>query len=281
MSKSLWPLAAARALLALPCLAAAPALAAAPVTFVSGKGTDAGTCASPANPCRSFEFALGQTSPSGEIKALGPADYGSVTITKSVSITGVEGAGIDLDTATDAITINARADDTINLSHLTLDGLKTARSGIVLNSGGSLTITDCVVRNFEGAGVQLSPAANTAFLIQTTVVSDNGVGIGFSGQGTGSVQGTLDHVFVTENGDGVFVGARATVLAVNSTAADNASVGFVVFSGGILRLAHSAVTENLQGVIVVAGSMAESAGNNVIRGNGTDVDGTLTNVGTQ
>jgi hypothetical protein len=32
---------------------------------------------------------------------------------------------------------------------------------------------------------------------------------------------------------------------------------------------------------VVAGSMAESAGNNVIRGNGTDVDGTLTNVGTQ
>ena len=289
MSKSLWPLAAARALLALPCLAAAPALAAAPVTFVSGKGTDAGTCASPANPCRSFEFALGQTSPSGEIKALDPAHYGGVTITNSISITGVEGAGIDLDTATDAttavktgaITINAGADDTINLSHLTLDGLKTARSGIVLNSGGSLTITDCVVRNFEGAGVQLSPAANTAFLIQTTVVLDNGVGIGFSGQGTGSVQGTLDHVLVTENGDGVFVGARATVLAVNSTAADNASVGFVVFSGGILRLAHSAVTENLQGVIVVAGSMAESAGNNVIRGNGTDVDGTLTNVGTQ
>jgi hypothetical protein len=262
-------------------LGATPALALSPVTFVSGEGTDSGTCASPATPCRTFQFALGQTSPGGEIKALDPAHYGGVTITNSISITGVEGAGIDLHTATDAITINAGADDTINLSHLTLDGLKTARSGIVLNSGGSLTITDCVVRNFTGAGVQLSPAANTAFLIQTTVVSDNFVGIGFSGQGTGSVQGTLDHVFVTENGNGVFVGARATVLAVNSTAADNASVGFDVFNGGILRLAHSAVTGNLQGVIVVAGSMAESAGNNVIRGNGTDVEGTLTNVGTQ
>jgi hypothetical protein len=41
------------------------------------------------------------------------------------------------------------------------------------------------------------------------------------------------------------------------------------------------VTGNIQGVIVGAGTMAESAGNNVIRGNGTDVDGTLTNVGTQ
>ena len=122
MSKSLWPLAAARALLALPCLAAAPALAAAPVTFVSGKGTDAGTCASPANPCRSFEFALGQTSPSGEIKALGPADYGSVTITKSVSITGVEGAGSFRTSAVDSITINAGPNDTVNLSHLTIDG---------------------------------------------------------------------------------------------------------------------------------------------------------------
>ena len=50
------------------------------VTFVSDKGTDAGACDSPAAPCRSFKFALGQTSPGGEIKALNPADYGGVTI---------------------------------------------------------------------------------------------------------------------------------------------------------------------------------------------------------
>jgi hypothetical protein len=95
------------ALLILPFLGAAPALALSPVAFVSGKGTDTGTCASPYAPCRTFQFALSQTSPGGEIKALDPAPYGVVVITKSISITGVEGAGIfRIFGAADAITIN-------------------------------------------------------------------------------------------------------------------------------------------------------------------------------
>jgi len=48
-----------------------------------------------------------------------------------------------------------------------------------------------------------------------------------------------------------------------------------------VRLFHSVVTGNIQGVIVGAGTTAESAGDNVIRGNGTDVNGTLSNAGTQ
>jgi hypothetical protein len=115
-----WP--PAGALLSLPCLGAAPALASSPVTFVSGKGADSGTCASPANPCRTFQFAVGETSPGGEIKALDPAPYGPVTITHSISITGVEGAGSFRTSAVDSITINAGPNDTVNLSHLTIDG---------------------------------------------------------------------------------------------------------------------------------------------------------------
>ena len=263
-------------------LGATPALALSPVTFVSGEGTDSGTCASPATPCRTFQFALGQTSPSGEIKALDPAHYGGVTITNSISITGVEGAGIDLDTATDAITINAGADDTINLSHLTLDGLKTGRSGIVLNSGGSLTITDSVVRNFE-IGIFLRPTGNTAFLIAYVTSSDNRVaGIDVIPEVTGSARGTLDHVSANKNGNGIEVTSRATVLAVNSTAADNGNTGFNVGDvGSVLRLAHSAATGNGTGFFVGAGT-AESAGNNFIRGNGANVfQGPLTKIGTQ
>ncbi len=105
-------------------------------------------------PCRTFKFALGQTSSGGEIKALAPADYGPVTITHSVSITGIEGAGIN-SVSGDHITINAGANDIVNLSDLTLDGLKTANNGIVLNSGGSLTISYCTVRNFRAAGISL------------------------------------------------------------------------------------------------------------------------------
>src|ERR1700730_3022770 len=65
----------ATAMLTLTCLAASPALALSPVTYVSGKGTDSGTCASPANPCRTFQFAVNQTTSGGEVKALDAADY--------------------------------------------------------------------------------------------------------------------------------------------------------------------------------------------------------------
>ena len=187
------------ALLALPCLAAAPALAAAPVTFVSGKGNDAGTCASPANPCRSFKFALGQTSTSGEIKALGPADYGSITITKSVSITGVEGAGIDI-SAGNAITINAGPNDTVSLSHLILDGFNTALRGVMLTSGGSLIITDSIIRNFSTRGVTLQPQGTTAFDIADTTVSRTGAAIEVQPQQAGKAFGTFTHLSMNDSG---------------------------------------------------------------------------------
>ncbi|HWX14482.1 MAG TPA: hypothetical protein VNY06_06450 [Methylocella sp.] len=77
----------AAAVLALTCLANGPAWAATSVTYVSGKGTDAGTCAAPTNPCRTIQFAVNQTA-GGEVKALDPADYSPVTINKSISITG-------------------------------------------------------------------------------------------------------------------------------------------------------------------------------------------------
>jgi hypothetical protein len=279
--KVISPLSITGALTCLISLGAAPVLAASPVTFVSGKGTDSGTCASSATPCRTFQFALGQTSPGGEIKALDPAAYGPTTITHSISITGVEGAGIDKPSG-DEITINAGPNDTVNLSRLTVDGVQTAATGIRLNSGGSLIITNCVIRNFTGAGIQLSPQTTTAFLIADTVVAGNSaVGIGLHGQGTGSAEGTLNRVSVTDNGNGLFVGGHATVLAINSSVADNASSGIDIFNGGVARLFHSVVTGNIQGVIVGTGTTAVSAGDNVIRGNVTDVNGTLTNAGTQ
>ncbi|MCI0468299.1 MAG: right-handed parallel beta-helix repeat-containing protein [Beijerinckiaceae bacterium] len=274
-------LAFASALALIVFLGAAPALALSPVTYVSGTGANTGICASPAAPCRSFQFAHNQTSAGGEIKALDSANYGPVTITKSISITGIEGAGVFRAAGSAAITINAGPGDTINLSHLTLDGFnKTAVSGILLNSGGSLTITHCSVRNFKTTGIGVLPTGNTVFLIADVAVSDAATGIFVNPQGTGSAHGTLDHVSVNKNTNGIFILGNSAALSVESTAT-NDGVGFLLSSGAVLRLAHSSATGNDTGVFVPAGTTAESAGNNFIRGNTTDVVGTLTNVGTQ
>ena len=126
--------------------------------------------------------------------------YGRVTITHSISITGVEGAGIFRTSAVDAITINAGPNDTINLCHLTLDGFKTASNGIVLNSGGSLTIAHCAVRNFGVAEIILRANWQHGFPDRGRVVSGNGNrGIDVFPQGTGSARGTLDHVSANKN----------------------------------------------------------------------------------
>jgi hypothetical protein len=267
---------------------AAPALALSPVTFVSGKGTDSGTCASPATPCRTFQFAFGQTNPGGEIKARDPADYGRVTITKSVSITGVEGAGIFQTANANAITINAGPNDTINLSHLTLDGFKTAFNGIQLNSGGSLTVTHCKVRNFTNGGMSLLPIGLTKFLIRDTMVLNNsGTGIAVSPQGAGSTQGTLDQVSANNNGSGgISVTGFATSgvpidVSAGDSVATNNGFGFGIGPKGALRLAHSAATGNGTGVFVNVGGTAESAGDNFINGNAQDFSGTLTKFGTK
>src|SRR5437016_7533347 len=61
-------------------------------TWVSGVGNDADPCSRTA-PCKTFAGAISKTVEGGEISVLDPGGYGSVTITKSITIDGGTGAG--------------------------------------------------------------------------------------------------------------------------------------------------------------------------------------------
>ena len=73
-------------------LASASANAQATRTWVSGVGDDANPCSRTA-PCKTFAGAISQTAKDGEISVLDPGGYGTVTITKSITINGTNGAG--------------------------------------------------------------------------------------------------------------------------------------------------------------------------------------------
>ena len=60
---------------------------AAPRTFVSGLGSDANPCTRTA-PCRTFQVAHNAVDANGEVLALDSAGYGTLTITKNVTISG-------------------------------------------------------------------------------------------------------------------------------------------------------------------------------------------------
>src|SRR3954464_15950640 len=61
-------------------------------TWVSGVGDDLNPCSRTA-PCKTFAGAISKTAKDGEISVLDPGGFGTVTITKSITINGTHGQG--------------------------------------------------------------------------------------------------------------------------------------------------------------------------------------------
>jgi hypothetical protein len=191
------------------CLGAAATAGTANRAWVSGKGVDQAGCGAPTAPCRSFQYVHDNiVAAGGEIDVLDPAGYGAITITKSLSIVndGVGVAGVQATAfPNDAIQINAGPSDTIFLKGLSIDGLNAGFAGIVFNTGGNISIVDCLVRRFADRGIIIeAPAGPMSFLISNTLVADNGVsGVSIVATGPSLVMnGSVDHVTVVDNGTG-------------------------------------------------------------------------------
>jgi len=259
---------------------ASPSLAASNVTFVSGKGTNSGTCSDPASPCRTFNFAIGLTSPGGEIKALDPANYGIVAITKSVTITGVEGASIYA-AGPYGIAVNAGENDVVTIRNLTIEGHKTATRGLSLVKVGSLNLKNCVFTNFVSDGIFIDPKAGTTlFRLADVESSENGgSGFYFLAENSAVTKGIIDRSKFHHNGGGGIYTYRnsndATLdLVVNaSEATNNGSTGFHTGAQGTFALRNSVSTGNAYGVYI--NTQMSSTGDNLIYGNTTDVAGPL------
>jgi hypothetical protein len=289
-------------------LSAAPAHAA-NRTWVSGKGTDSGACALAA-PCRTFAFALTQTAAGGEIDVLDPAGYG---ITKSISIVndGVGVAAIETSSG-NGVTINGGPSDSIHLRGLTIEGLGNVgnESGILFNTGGNLAIENCVFRGLGIVGINIAPTTSSSFSVSNTIASNNGIGIYIGPTGSATVTGVISKVITDNNSWGIGVGGALTAGAVlnvtivdseasnnrivgvyassssrpadtavmlrNVVASYNGGAGLVAYTNGTLRVAHSVVTGNGNGVRTFGGGTLDSYGDNNIDGNFTDNTGVLT-----
>src|ERR1700674_4036498 len=163
-------------------LASSPALALSSRTFVSGVGSDTGSCPLAA-PCRTFAYALTQTAPSGEIIVLSSAGYGAVTINQAVSIINTSNfAGVTVASG-NGITINAGFSDSVTLRGLTVDAGGTGSNGIVFNSGGKLTVDQCNVLNFVGTvntgnGILITPTSGSHNIVITNTTASNNQSVG-------------------------------------------------------------------------------------------------------
>jgi hypothetical protein len=288
-------------------VASSPALALSARTFVSVTGTDTGACAT-AEPCRTFAYALTQTSPSGEIIVLGSGGYGAVTINKAVSIINTSNfAGVTVASG-NGITINAGTTDSVTLRGLTIDGGGSGSNGIVYNSGESLTIDQCDVQNFVGSsatgnGILIQPTSGNHNIVITNTTASNNA---FAGlyylplSGTATTGVVIDRVSANNNFDyGIAIDNSNSMGAVtasisNSIASGNSSGyyfknatasldssyaaanGYGIFTNGnTLALGRTVAVNNINYGLYIGSGTVESYKDNRIAGNGAPVSGTI------
>ena len=281
-------------------VASSPALASASRTFVSGVGTDTGSCPLAA-PCRTFAYTLTQTAPSGEIIVLSSAGYGAVTINQAVSIINTSNfAGVTVASG-NGITINAGANDSVTLRGLTVDGGGTGSNGIVFNSGAKLTIDQCDVLNFVGGGsigngILIQPTSGNHNIVITNTTASNNQYIGvyyLPPSGTATTGIVIDRVSANNNAYGIAIqnnssSGAATAGISNSIASFNTQDGFYfldatasldasnatsngadgVYASGTLALGRSVIMNNATYGLQIAAGTVNSYKDNRIAGNG-------------
>src|SRR5262245_54460053 len=276
------------------CLPLAPAEAQLARTFVSAAtGNDANNCDRP-TPCRTFQVAHNNTLANGEITVLDPGGYGAVTITKGISIIndGVGEAGALVSGGANGITISAGANDKVSLRGLTIKGIGFGGgNGIVFNTGASLTIENCVIRNQTnismslsgGKGIWFRPTASSSLAVVNTVIADNeDHGILVEPSGSGTVKVALSRTELHNNGfgglgngllvSGVFSTGTINATVVDSVAHNNGFTGFLVNSAvseavAALMLVRSVASNNQTGVSALGGNATVRIGQSTITGN--------------
>src|SRR5712671_5380338 len=128
-------------------------------TWVSGVGDDANPCSRTA-PCKTFAGAISKTAAGGEIDALDPAGFGTVTITKSITLDGGGGvvASVLASGAFPGIIVNAGVNDNVVIRNLSITGLNGAGiDGVRFLAGKSLRVENCNINGFSQRGINISP----------------------------------------------------------------------------------------------------------------------------
>jgi hypothetical protein len=263
-------------------------------TWVSGVGDDANPCSRTA-PCKTYAGAISKTAKDGEISTLDPGGFGTLTITKSITVNG-GGAGQGYGSVLSAlapqgflINITDAADvrKTVRLNWLDINGASSGTDGVRMIAGLFLYIENTNIDGLTGDGVDINITAATAEVYMRNVSIRNCVGNGMiiNGNAAGLVAAVLENVSMKNNGDGFEAGPRSNASLHNCTisSSDGASAAGVRVNGATsaVNVDSCDISFNQSGVRVDAGTGRVS--NSVFTNNATQlhqVGGTLKTYGT-
>lgn len=209
-------------------------------TWVSGVGDDVNPCSRTA-PCKTFAGAISKTASGGEISVLDPGGFGTVNITKSLTIDGSDGAGFGsiLASSTNGVIVNA-AGIIVTIRNLSINGgtpTSPGLNGVRFIQGSKVLVEGCQIFNF------------------TTTGANQGAGIDVALGATGGLMWVKDSTIYNNTR-----GIRATttsgsvgVIVENTTIQSNSQDGIKLESGGFATVKDSTLAANATGVNVTGG----------------------------
>jgi len=274
-------------------------------TWVSGVGDDVNPCSRTA-PCKTFAGAISKTATGGEINAIDSGGFGTITITKAITI---DGAGVHasiLFAGTNGVVINALDTSNVTLRNLSLNGAGSGVDGVRVLQAGTVAVENCVIANGTGDGIEINETSNVELFVRDTVIRNFGEdGIeSFTSAGAPSfAKVVLEHSSFINNSNGYHGRSQTRMTARNCVFSHNTSNGVLMESvtggqfavgrvwasqmtlngsngvqsgnGGnagtsIVELAQNQISNNNQGVLISTGGQVQTFSNNAITGNNTD-----------
>jgi hypothetical protein len=277
------------------CMHVDPAAAQASRTWVSGVGDDANPCSRTA-PCKTFAGAISKTALNGEINCLDPAGFGTVTITKSITIDCHEIFGSILNASINGLNIPfdnftavGEVRKTVRLRNINFNGFDTGVVGISITgstgaaNGGTVVIEDCLIDgNFAGSatGIRDSRTGGGRLTVTNTGIRNMGsIGIEVRpASGATPINATIEGVRTQFAQVGIVIGAGVRALIDRSVISGNGNMGLAA-DGGITHLSRSVISSNGTGV-AQSGSAIIVLHDNDIAFNTTAISGATFSTGT-
>ncbi|MEY2502410.1 MAG: hypothetical protein QOI07_2744 [Verrucomicrobiota bacterium] len=273
-------------------------------TWVSGVGDDVNPCSRTA-PCKTFAGAISKTAEGGEIDALDPAGYGTLTVSKAMTVDGGTGSGWASVLNSGGIagfTVNITTGTHVNdavviLRNITIQGASQAPSlgglnGINYVKAAQLFVKDCHIENQTGTGVKVNLTGTGIIYLENTDLSNVATGISMTTTaGTAvleashiSVQGNTNGLTLTSNalafvadsffsrniGGNAMQAGNTCILVVSDTKLYSNSTAINAVAGSQVRINASQIFDNTNGLAGNASSF-QSGGNNKLGGNGASV----------
>ncbi|HEV7877738.1 hypothetical protein [Bradyrhizobium sp.] len=266
----------------------APAHAQATRTWVSGVGSDANPCSRTA-PCQTFAGAISKTAINGEIDCLDSGGFGTLNITKSITIDCRSVHGSILASGTTGVTINiaVNANDpfrSVRLRGLSIYGgglsgtvgTRTGIRGISILQALMVTVEDSVISDFSQQGINdtRTTTGGKLFIRNSVIRNNTGSGIGVGGAAPNNAN--IENVHSINNGFGVSTATGNNVSIARSVFAGNTTAGVEGDVGSQIGVEGALISGNVTG-IQSNGVMHLS--NNEISFNSTGITGTTQSFG--